>query len=177
MNEIIQYPDPRLRQRCEEVSDFASPAPKALSALWSQMYSTMKAAGGAGIAGPQIGVMRRVIVIAREDETFPADSVMMINPVITQLATARRITMEEGCLSMPGVRGPVTRPDSISVAFRDEWGRSYHITCGGGLARVIQHEVDHLDGILFVDRMSKRNQKALGWDAGVEAREITARAP
>lgn len=177
MSDIILYPDPRLRQRCEPVTSFESPAPKALSAIWSQMYHAMKAAGGIGLAASQLGIMRRIIVIAC-DGTFPDDSVVMINPVVLPLPGARRVTMVEGCLSMPGIEGPVARSDRIGVAWQDERGCRHTADLNGVHARVVQHEVDHLNRILFTDRISHRNQKVMGWDARAEERrEIAAQIP
>lgn len=162
MTEIVKYPDPRLRQRCEPVISFDSPAPKALSAIHSQMYLAMKAAGGIGLAAPQLGIMRRIIVIAC-DGTFPDDSVMMINPLVAIPFKTRSSTIVEGCLSLPGVEGPVSRPESIIVRFQDLWGKLRFIELSGIHARVVQHEVDHLNGVLFIDRMSKRNLAAISW--------------
>lgn len=163
MSDIIKYPDPRLRQRCEPITSFDSPAPKALSAYWSELYFAMKAAGGIGLAGPQLGIMKRIVVVAMEVGNFPDDSLVMINPLISIPLKTRSETMVEGCLSLPGVEGPVSRAAQIRVDFCDVFGTRRTMEADGVLARCIQHEVDHLNGVLFTDRMSKRNLAAVSW--------------
>lgn len=112
--------------------------------------------GGIGLAAPQIGVNKRLIVVSLmrdyEDENFR--TIAMINPVITHFSEST-CTEKEGCLSLPGLTGPVTRPDAVSVDFFDINGNKQHLDLTGLAARIVQHEIDHIDGILFIDKSEK----------------------
>ena len=175
--EILKYPNPILREKCLPVNEFGSGgAAKSLNYLWSQMHSTMFEANGIGLAAPQVGHLERICVVDLGDENkfewmmsskgasaksgklFP---LALINPLITVQKGARMVTMIEGCLSIPNIEAPVARPEIISVSFKDEFGNSYNLTCSGMLARAIMHEVDHLNGVLFIDRVSKKNLQAM----------------
>jgi peptide deformylase len=126
--------------------------------LMDDMLETMYRAPGIGLAAPQIGVSLRVVVIdlAKKDE--PPAPMRLVNPEITW-RSEEQVVMEEGCLSLPEQFAEVTRPAAVKVRFLDERGEEREIAADGMLARCLQHEVDHLDGILFVDRLSplKRN--------------------
>ena len=126
--------------------------------LMDDMLETMYRARGIGLAAPQIGVSLRVVVIdlAKKDE--PPAPMRLVNPEITW-RSEEQVVMEEGCLSLPEQFAEVTRPAAVKVRFLDERGEEREIAADGMLARCLQHEVDHLDGILFVDRLSplKRN--------------------
>jgi len=126
--------------------------------LMDDMLETMYRAPGIGLAAPQIGVSLRVVVIdlAKKDE--PPAPMRLVNPEITW-RSEEQVVMEEGCLSLPEQFAEVTRPAAVKVRFLDERGEEREIEADGMLARCLQHEVDHLDGILFVDRLSplKRN--------------------
>lgn len=136
-----------LRQRAVDVDAVDDE----LRALIRDMFETMYDAEGIGLAGPQIGVGRRVIVVdVREEDHQPF---ALINPRLLESSrdTARA---EEGCLSIPGIAGVVERPETVVVEGMDEKGETVRIEAEGLLARCLQHEIDHLDGVLFVDRLS-----------------------
>jgi peptide deformylase len=126
--------------------------------LMDDMLETMYRAPGIGLAAPQIGVSLRVVVIdlAKKDE--PPAPMRLVNPEITW-RSEEQVVMEEGCLSLPEQFAEVNRPAAVKVRFLDERAEEREIEADGMLARCLQHEVDHLDGILFVDRLSplKRN--------------------
>ena len=138
--DILVYGDPRLRQRAEEVADHAE-----CQSLVSHMRTLMTEKHGVGLAATQLGDMRRVIVWrVGEDEGE------LINPILT-LGEDTEVAME-GCLSVPGMAGDVRRAMEITAEGFDENGKAVRLRAQGLLARVIQHEVDHLDGVLFLDR-------------------------
>lgn len=141
-----------LRRRAEEVADVDDD----LRALIRDMYETMYEAEGIGLAAPQIGVPQRVIVVdVREEDSTP---MALINPRIIE-SSAGKEKAEEGCLSIPGVASIVERPAEVIVEATSEDGEPIRIEADGLLGRCLQHEVDHLDGVLFIDRLSalKRN--------------------
>lgn len=151
---ILLAPDPRLKVRARKVrgEDRASLAP-----LIEGMFAAMYAAPGIGLAAPQVGVPLRLVVIDLQPEDKPAPLVL-INPEI--LATSEeRVTREEGCLSLPNQYADITRPARVEMRYSDLAGSAHEIAAEGLLAACLQHEVDHLDGILFVDHLSplKRN--------------------
>jgi peptide deformylase len=136
-----------LRRRAEEVP---GPDPE-LARLVADMFETMYDARGIGLAGPQVGVSKRVIVVDVHEEGVPR--MALLNPVIVEQG-GERVKEEEGCLSIPGVGGVVERPATCVVEATDPEGRPVRVEADGMLARCLQHEVDHLDGVLFVDRLS-----------------------
>ena len=144
------YGEPVLRQRAAEVSTFDD----GLRQLAADLRETMQAYHGVGLAANQVGVLQRVLVVdVPLDEEGVARAVhTMVNPVFLERASSQ--VAEEGCLSIPGIYEDVTRALKIRVRFQDESGRSQTLEAEGYLARAIQHEVDHLDGVLFVDRLS-----------------------
>ena len=115
--------------------------------LVADLFETMDAAKGVGLAANQVGITERVAVVGVEDDRFA-----MINPVI--VSAEGRARAEEGCLSMPDVFGEVTRPERIVLEALDEHGQGYRRELDGYVARAVQHEIDHLDGILFFDHLS-----------------------
>jgi peptide deformylase len=115
--------------------------------LIADMFETMDAAKGIGLAANQVGVARRVAVVDVDDDRF-----VMVNPRLVE--TEGRASAEEGCLSIPEIYGDVTRPDRVVVEALDAEGRPYRKEASGLKARAIQHEIDHLDGILFLDHLS-----------------------
>lgn len=123
-------------------------------ALIASMFETMDAAQGVGLAANQIGVARRVAVIDAEGHR-----IAMVNPRI--VAVEGRDTAEEGCLSIPDVFADVTRPDKVTLEALDADGRPYALEATGLAARAIQHEIDHLDGILFLDHLGPIRRKML----------------
>ena len=117
------------------------------------MLHSMYFAKGIGLAAPQVGVAKQLLVIDLDLESASTPPVVLINPEITG-TSATVETYEEGCLSIPGVYLNVVRPSDIEVSFRDEMGRPKKMKADGLMARCIQHEMDHLNGVLFVDRVT-----------------------
>jgi peptide deformylase len=151
---LVIAPDPRLKTRTRLVTA----ADRArVSALAQRMLATMYAAPGIGLAAPQIGVDLRFAVVDLQPDDKPAP-IILINPKIEQ-TSAEEVTREEGCLSIPGQYADVTRPERVTVSYEDLDGQKQTIEADGLLATCLQHEIDHLDGILFVDHLSalKRN--------------------
>lgn len=151
---IIRYPDPRLRKKAEEVNEIDEDIQKLITA----MFEAMEEDDGIGLAAPQIGVSRRVIVVSFDDKDF--ERLALINPVISWLSEGKDV-MEEGCLSVPGVKAEVERSVDAVVKGMTRNGRWVEITAHGLLARVLQHEIDHLNGVLFIDRLTGRERKRI----------------
>ena len=151
---IIIAPDPRLKVKSERVDDVDD----AVRSLIDDMVSTMYAAPGVGLAAPQVGMHRRIIVVDPRDGNGNPRLTRLINPEIVAMSD-NLVALEEGCLSLPEFYEPLERPDEVEVRFTDYDGNEQSLSANGLLARCIQHELDHLDGIIFVDRMSavKRN--------------------
>ena len=149
--EIITLPDPLLKQ----VSAPVERVDDDLRKLLDDMLETMYDAPGLGLAGIQVAVPRRVLVIdIVKDEEQPPDPIFMINPEILHLGDDIRIH-EEGCLSIPEVYAEIERPTPIQIKYLDRDGKPHEDQFDGLLATVIQHEVDHLDGRLFIDYLSR----------------------
>jgi peptide deformylase len=162
---IVHYGDPVLRKKGRPVRTFDA----ALARLADDMIEAMHAAAGIGLAAQQVGLPMQLCVIDLRltDTPFswvldgaspPLDLVMpmiLVNPVI-EAEPKPTTTYEEGCLSFPGINGDVVRPDRITVRFQDVRGHAHEMKCTGLLSRCVQHEVDHLGGVLFIDRMTKR---------------------
>jgi peptide deformylase len=163
---IVHYNDPILRRKGEKITVFDT----ALAQLADEMTATMHAAGGIGLAAQQIGRALQLCVIdlrrAEADFTWELDGVKLplelwmpmavVNPEVRTVRGTDEYIDEEGCLSFPKIRGDVARPDEIRVTFQDIHGVSRVLRCNGLLARCVQHEADHLNGILFIDRMEKK---------------------
>lgn len=144
---IRKYPDEVLRVECAPVEAFDSE----LKALVENMLETMYEAQGIGLAAPQIGVTQRLTVIdVSADEPDP---LVFVNPVIT--AQEGKVSSEEGCLSIPEYRETVKRNESVVVDAFDEKGEPFTVEADGLLAICLQHEIDHLNGVLFVDHLSR----------------------
>ncbi len=151
---VLKMGDPRLLQRSAEVEPLD---PAALQPLLDDMWDTMAAENGAGLAAPQIGVLQRVVIFGCETNPRYPDApavpeTVLINPVIRALDDA----MEEGwegCLSVPGMRGVVPRYVNIHYSGFDQYGKPIDREASGFHARVVQHECDHLDGVLYPQRM------------------------
>lgn len=160
VREILRMGDPRLRRLAEPVEAFGT---EELSALLQDMRETMVAANGAGLAAPQIGVNLQVVifgtgkVIPRYPQEVPIPPTVLINPVITPLV-GELTDGWEGCLSVPGLRGVVPRWAQVRYTGRDEHGHLIDRTVAGFHARVVQHEVDHLLGVLYPQRMKDFTQ-------------------
>ena len=144
--EILHFPDPRLRNRAEPVAEVDAE----IRRLVDDMFETMYAAPGIGLAATQVNVARRVLVIDISEEGD--EPRVFINPEI--LETSGTEAMQEGCLSVPGIYETVQRADRIRVRALDRDGQPFELEAEGLLAVCIQHEIDHLDGKLFVDYLS-----------------------
>ncbi len=139
---IVQYGDETLRRVCRPV-DKITPA---VLTLLDDMVETMRAADGVGLAAPQVGILRRIVVI----ETEPGNVIELINPKI--IATAGEQEGSEGCLSLPGQFGIVRRPRHVTVRATNRHGETFEISGSDLLARAFCHELDHLEGKVFIDR-------------------------
>lgn len=124
----------------------------AIRQLAKEMLQTMYSANGIGLAAPQVGINKQLIVVDCEPDQAENQPLILINPQITGRSQDLCV-VEEGCLSIPNVYFEVTRPKAIEVSYKDEWGRPQKRQTTGLLARVIQHEIDHLNGVVFVDRV------------------------
>ncbi len=151
---ILTAPDPVLKQKAAPV---AAVTPD-LVQFMDDMLETMYAAPGIGLAAPQVGVLKRVIVVDVSDEGQPRQPYRMVNPELTWVSDEDQ-SYQEGCLSVPEHYADVVRPAAIRVKYLDETGAEQELAADGLLAVCIQHEMDHLDGVLFVDHLSslKRN--------------------
>jgi peptide deformylase len=138
---------PLLREKASPVEVFDD----ALQELVHAMFRTMYRAHGQGLAAPQVGVLRRIVVIDLPNEGSPAYA--LINPRIVERG-ASKTRSEEGCLSIPGVSAPVERSSEIVVAAQDPNGSPLRTEAAGELAHCMQHEIDHLDGVLYIDHLS-----------------------
>lgn len=157
VNDIKIYPDPVLRIKSETVTGID----KETGELIKDMFEIMEVADGIGLAAPQIGISKRIIVISINEKKF--ERLALINPVIESYSTQTGI-LEEGCLSVPGVNAEVERPQKIVVKSLTRSGRLVEISADNLLARVLQHEIDHLDGILFIDRLNSQERKRVEED-------------
>ena len=150
---ILEFPDPRLRTRAQPVTEFDD----ALGTLIADMLETMYAAPGIGLAATQVDVHKRVLVIdISADRNEP---LVLINPEI--LSREGEATTEEGCLSVPGIFDEVKRASKVRVRFRDRTGATFERDYEDILAVCIQHEMDHLEGKLFVDYLSELKRERL----------------
>ncbi|MFT7721894.1 MAG: peptide deformylase [Roseateles sp.] len=155
VHEILKMGDPRLLRVARPVTAFGTPA---LKALIADMFETMAAASGAGLAAPQIGVDLRLVIFGyaknpRYPDAPPVPPTVLINPVI-EVLDGGRTEGWEGCLSVPGLRGIVERDERIRYTGFDADGQPIDRTVDGFHARVVQHECDHLDGILYPMRVT-----------------------
>ena len=140
-------PDPVLRQKSKRVRSIDGSIQK----LIEDMRETMHAVGGVGLAAPQVGVPLRVIVIGLPE----AEDIALINPEIVRRNGARMVN--EGCLSIPGYVGEIERAESVRVKGRDPGGKEIRIKAGGLLAQALEHEIDHINGVLYVDHLESRD--------------------
>lgn len=150
---ILHFPDPRLRRKALPVEEFNAD----LVTLKEDMLETMYAAPGIGLAAVQVNILKRMMVIdVSEDNNEPR---CFINPELT--AHKGEVKTEEGCLSVPAIYEPVKRFEWIKVKAQNEFGEEYELEAEGLLAVCIQHEMDHLDGKLFVDYLSEMKRKRI----------------
>ncbi len=153
--QILQHPDPRLRQKARPVTVFD----RALQTLIDDMFETMYAAPGVGLAATQVGVAQRLAVMdCAEDQAAPQPMVI-INPEIVD--PSDRLEMEEGCLSVPGVSDKVQRYNHLRLRALDRHGQPFELVAEGLMAQAVQHEIDHLDGKLYLDHLSSLKRERL----------------
>lgn len=165
---IIAYGNPVLRKKCENVSDNYNK----LSELISNMWETMYASSGVGLAAPQIGLSIRMFIVDAspfsEDEKLDKDEriklstfkKVFINPELIPI-TKKLNTFNEGCLSIPDVREDVVRENEILIKYYDEYFNKHELELDGLRARVVQHEFDHIEGVLFTDKLSAFKKKLI----------------
>ncbi len=157
IREIIKHPDDILRRKAQDVKNIDDN----LQQLIDDMVETMRAAPGVGLAGPQVNVPQRVIVVEYGEEPEDEDSApkpkqlfTLINPEITRMSTETEVAAE-GCLSIPGLVGDVERSLAVTVKAQNRHGQPVKIKAKGWLARIFQHEIDHINGVLYIDRAIK----------------------
>lgn len=148
IREIVKYPDPILQKPTEPVTEFN----EELQSLVDDMFESMYAAQGIGLAAPQIGVSKRITVIDLSFKKDPDEKIVLINPEI--IHKEGKQNEEEGCLSLPEIREKVTRAHKVRVRAQDIEGKWFELDGEELLARAFQHEIDHLDGVLFIFRVS-----------------------
>lgn len=150
LREIVTVPAPVLRRKAIKVTDFGPD----LQTLIDDMVETMRQAPGVGLAAPQVDIPRRVIVVEfgdEENEEAPQKLYALVNPEIVR-ATEETVLGTEGCLSIPNFIGDVERNQGVTIKALDRRGRPVRLKADGWLARIFQHEIDHLNGVLFTDR-------------------------
>src|SRR5579884_1577948 len=166
---IVKYGQPVLETPCRDITDFNS---EELHKLVEDMFESMYAAKGVGLAAPQIGIGKRIAVVDITSGEDPAQKIVLINPEIIDKQGSQ--TQEEGCLSLPSFREPVTRAQKVRVRAQDASGKPFEVTGEDLLARAFQHETDHLNGKLYISHISplkrdlirrkiKKLQKANEW--------------
>ncbi|HEV2280388.1 MAG TPA: peptide deformylase [Acidobacteriaceae bacterium] len=146
--DIVKYPDPILQRPTEKITDFN----EELRTLAEDMFESMYRAQGIGLAAPQIGLSKRLTVIDLSNKENPDDKIVLVNPEIVH--KEGRQVAEEGCLSLPDVREKVSRAAKVKVRAQNLQGEWFEMEGTELLARAFQHEIDHLDGILFLWRLS-----------------------
>ncbi|MGL4396678.1 MAG: peptide deformylase [Hyphomicrobium sp.] len=147
---IITIPDPVLRK----ISDPIESVDSSVLKLMDDMLETMYAAPGIGLAAIQVGVPKRIVVIDTADDGEEKKPICLVNPEIVQIGSTTRL-YEEGCLSIPDVRVEIERPETVTIRYVDRAGKTQELAAEGLLATAIQHELDHLDGQLIIDFMSR----------------------
>lgn len=150
---IVTFPDPSLRLKAKQVTSFD----REFQDLVNNMFETLRAAPGVGLAAPQIGQSLRLVVVEySEDENEDArpKTYVLVNPEIVK-RSEETVTDMEGCLSIPGLVGEVERNERVTVKAKNRFGNPVKINAEGWLARIFQHEIDHLDGVLYIDRATK----------------------
>jgi len=148
VRQIRTLPDPLLKRKAKRVSSIDG----SIQRLIDDMLETMPQAGGVGLAAPQIGVSLRVIVLQMPDE----EPVALINPEIVKRSGEREVS--EGCLSVPGYAGEIKRSLSVTVKGQDRQGKTIRLKATGLMAQALEHELDHLNGVLYVDHIESRDK-------------------
>lgn len=170
---IITDPNPKLREKAQDVKQID----KQVGEQIADMLTLLRTLPGYGIAAPQVGISKKIVIIENpplfDEEGIQTNAALplliLINPVITKRSNDK-CSFEEGCFSVPLYRGDVIRPMKIRVKAQDEKGKKVQINASGLLARVLQHEIDHLDGILFTDYITDKS-KLIKNEVGPEWRE------
>ena len=152
---IVKYPEAVLARHAEPVTDFGAETRK----LVEDMFESMYAAQGIGLAAPQVGVSRRVTVIDLSFKERPEDRITLINPEV--VTREGKQVEEEGCLSLPDIRAKVQRAAKVKVRAQNVDGEWFEVDGEELLSRALQHEIDHLDGVLFIDRVSRLKRDLL----------------
>jgi peptide deformylase len=156
IREILKYPDPRLRE-------VAKPVPAVtdeLRALIDDMAETMYSSKGCGLAATQIGVNQRIFVVDCAGEDEPSDLRVFVNPEIIETEGSQ--VWDEGCLSFPGVSEEIKRAEQVKMRALDRSGKPFEIEADGLLAVALQHELDHLNGVLMIDKLSAIKRRMMG---------------
>ena len=148
--DVVLFPDPVLRKETQDVEHFDDELRATVAGMLERMFESH----GVGLAGPQVGLTQRIFVLNDEgDPEKPERNMAVINPTIKK-TFGKKTRLEEGCLSLPGVNADITRPDGCLLHAFDEHGNEYEKEFTGFQSRIIQHEYDHLQGVLLVDRMT-----------------------
>ena len=150
LRKILTEPDPILRKKCESLETVDIETKK----LMDDMLETMYAAPGIGLAAVQVGILKRLVVIDISKEEEKRQPLFLVNPEIIYRSKETSV-YEEGCLSLPGQFAEVERPSECTIKYIDYYGKKKDLKADGLLATCIQHEIDHLNGILFIDYLSK----------------------
>jgi peptide deformylase len=149
IHEVVKYPEAVLARKADAVTVFDAK----LGTLVDEMFDSMYAAQGIGLAAPQIAISQRITVIDVSFKERPADKLVLINPEVIEREGKQ--VEEEGCLSLPEIREKVVRAEWVKVRAQDVTGKTFEVEGTELLARALQHEIDHLDGVLFIDRISR----------------------
>ncbi|MBN2324436.1 MAG: peptide deformylase [Spirochaetes bacterium] len=152
LREVKKYPDTVLRKQAAPVDTIDD----GVHAIIQDMFDTMEDEFGVGLAAPQIGISKRIITVSINEKGF--EHLSLINPEIVH-ASKETAVSEEGCLSVPRINAEVERPRKVVVHGTTRNGSAVEIDASGLLARVLQHEIDHLNGVLFIDRLSEKEKK------------------
>jgi peptide deformylase len=155
LHEVVKYPDPVLAKKGDAVTEFDS----ALKTLVDEMFESMYAAQGIGLAAPQIAISKRITVIDVSFGKNEEEKIALINPEILHMEGKQ--VEEEGCLSLPDIREKVQRAERVRVKAQNVSGEWFEVEGDELLARALQHEIDHLDGILFIDRVSRLKRELI----------------
>jgi peptide deformylase len=156
IREILEYPDARLREVAKPVAEVTPE----IQALVDDMAETMYAAPGCGLAATQLGIAHRIFVVDCASEDEPSELRVFINPEIVEKDGV--LVWEEGCLSFPGVTEEIKRAEHVKVRALDRNGKSFEVEADGLLAVAIQHETDHLNGVLMIDKLSALKKRMMG---------------
>ncbi|PNT58272.1 hypothetical protein POPTR_001G346700v4 [Populus trichocarpa] len=147
---IVEYPDPILRAKNKRIDSFDDNLKKLVDEMFDVMYKT----DGIGLSAPQVGINVQLMVFNPADEHGEGDEIVLVNPRVNKYSK-KTVLFNEGCLSFPGIYADVKRPESVKIDARDINGARFTVNLSGLPARVFQHEFDHLQGILFFDRMTE----------------------